>query len=187
MEYAALCASCHQPIIAEFALPSHHPLGVDPMKNCGVCHLYHAAEYRKLLPLPGTVNCYQSQCHPDLQAYFDTSEHNSSVMGMLSQRNVEVTCSACHSPHGADFGKLLTVDRYTVCLVCHTTQQGDPTHRRFAHAYGPPFEDKWHGGYLWCGSCHNFHGSPNPVMRLALGDDLCLKCHDAASLENTRR
>jgi hypothetical protein len=24
-------------------------------------------------------------------------------------------------------------------------------------------------------------------MRLALGDDLCLKCHDAASLENTRR
>lgn len=186
-EYNTLCISCHPGIGADFQRTSHHPLGVEPMKNCGTCHLYHAADYRKLLPLPNTVNCYQSQCHPGLQAYFDTSEHNSGVMGMLAKKDLEVACSACHSPHGADYGRLLTVDRYTVCLVCHAKQTGDPAHGAFVHAYSPPNVDTWHGGYIWCGSCHNFHGSPNPAMRLALGDDLCLKCHNPQDLENLYR
>jgi predicted CXXCH cytochrome family protein len=186
-EYNSLCISCHPAIGADFQRISHHPLGRAPMANCGVCHLYHAADYRKLLPLANTVNCYQAQCHPALQAYFDTSAHNSTVMGMLAKRDVSVTCSACHSPHGADYGRLLTVDRYTVCLVCHATETGDPAHQVFAHAFGPPNADVWHGGFIWCGSCHNFHGSPNPAMRLALGDDLCLKCHNPTDLANKLR
>ncbi len=186
-EYNTLCISCHPAIGSDFNRLSHHPLGREPMKNCGVCHLYHAADNKKLLPHQNTVNCYQANCHPGLQAYFDTSEHNSTVMGMLAKKDLEVTCSACHSPHGADFGKLLTVDRYVVCLVCHAKETGDPAHQVFAHAFGPPFADSWHGGYIWCGSCHNFHGSPNPAMRLALGDDLCLKCHNADTLTSTFR
>ncbi|MFH1736980.1 MAG: cytochrome c3 family protein [Actinomycetota bacterium] len=185
-EYNTLCFSCHPPIQADFNRASHHPLGRAPMDNCGVCHLYHGADYRKLLPLQNTINCYQPQCHPGLQAYFDTSEHNSTVMAMLANKQLEVTCSACHSPHGADYTMLLTIDRYTICLLCHTTQAGDAAHP-FVHVYGPPYVDRWRGGYIWCGSCHDFHGSPNPAMRRAIGDDLCLKCHDPADLENTFR
>lgn len=187
MEYNTLCESCHPNIGVDFQRYSHHPLGREPMVNCGACHLYHSADWPRLLPLENTVNCYQSQCHPGLQAYFDTSEHNSTVMGMLAKQNLAVTCMACHSPHGANYGKLLTVDRYTVCLVCHADKTGNPSHGTFAHPYNPPFIDVWHGDYLWCGSCHNFHGSPYPAMRLALGDDLCLKCHNPKDLENTFR
>lgn len=185
MEYNTMCESCHPSIGADFQRLSHHPLGVEPMKNCGVCHLYHSADWPKLLPLANTVNCYQSQCHPGLQAYFDTSEHNSSVMGMLAKKSLAVTCSACHSPHGANYTVLLTVDRYAVCLVCHADMMGNPAHGTFAHPFNPPYMDNWHGQYLWCGSCHNFHGSAYPAMRLALGDDLCLKCHNPSDLENT--
>ncbi len=186
-EYNTLCESCHPNIGVDFQRVSHHPLGSDVMKTCGTCHLYHAADFRKLLPQANTVNCYQSQCHPGLQAYFDTSEHNSTVMGMLSKQDTEVTCSACHSPHGGNYQRLLTVDRYTVCLVCHADLAGNPSHGNFAHIWSPPYLDRWHGDFMWCGSCHNFHGSPNPAMRLALGDDLCLKCHEPKQLEKINR
>lgn len=183
--FNSLCESCHPAIGVDFTRVAHHPLGSEVMPNCGKCHLYHAADYPKLLPLSNTVNCYQANCHPGLQEQFDVSEHNSSVMGMLSMKNFAVNCSACHSPHGSDFSRMLTQSKYTVCLICHAEQAGHTGF--FAHAANPPTLDPWHGDYMWCGSCHAFHGSPFPQMRSAQGDDLCLKCHSSSELENTDR
>ncbi len=186
-DYNDLCQGCHEAVKAEFSSASHHPLGSAPMETCGRCHLYHTADYAKLLPMEGTVNCYESECHPELKEVFDSSEHNSNVMDLLAGQSFAVNCSACHSPHGSDYSKMLTQSRYSVCSICHDFPGEVGEHPVFTHVYSPPYEDPWHGGYMWCGSCHAFHGSPYPTMRLASGDDLCLQCHDARQLENTFR
>ena len=186
-EYNSMCKGCHPIVEGEFGKPNHHPLGRAPIENCGKCHLYHSADYAKLLPLPGTVNCYQAPCHPGLRETFEASEHNSSVMAMLAQRNFAVNCSACHSPHGSDYTRMLTKSKYTVCQTCHTFAGTIGEHTVFTHVNQPPAPDRWHGDYMWCGSCHAFHGSPFPNMRLAWGDDLCIKCHNTEQMENVNR
>lgn len=182
--YNTLCSSCHPNIGIDFTRASHHPLGQARMETCGKCHKWHSADYRRLLPTGGTLNCYAAECHPGLQQLFDASEHNSGVMGMLAGANVEVACSGCHDPHGTDNIAMLNIDALALCQSCHvfggTTAEG---HAVFVHANGPPYVDRWHGGYMWCGSCHAFHGSPYPYMKLAIGDDLCLKCHTTQQLE----
>lgn len=186
--YNTLCSSCHPAVGADFQRTSHHPLGRAPMETCGKCHKYHTGDYQRLLVTGGTLNCYASECHPGLQELFDASEHNNTIMGMFINQDIEVACSGCHDPHGSDEGDLLTVSKYSICQRCHTfagtTAEG---HAIFTHVNGPPYLDPWHGGYMWCGSCHAFHGSPYPYMKLATGDDLCLKCHTTEELEGVSR
>jgi DmsE family decaheme c-type cytochrome len=140
-ELAGMCEKCHQEVMAEFALPSHHPI---PEKRvfCTDCHAQHGTINEKQLK-KDTVKQTCTQCHAEKEGPF-IFEHAD---------NME-DCRICHSAHGSPNNNLLTVPMPFLCLQCHTG------HRTSTAASTRETKGAF---YTRCTDCHSqIHGSDLP-------------------------
>ena len=137
--------------------------------NCLTCHSIHASDPRSahLVAKPQLALC--SSCHTQT-----ASMGNKPYSHRLDRGGM--TCSSCHDPHGrrgkgerslALSGQLRTTRAGEApCVSCHTEKKG-------------PFVFS-HGGVetAECTTCHEAHGSSNPMMlRRATIRQVCIECH----------
>ena len=100
------CAECHADSVAQFQLPSHHPVREKKM-SCSSCHDVHAATEFMLATRRRTNDlCYQ--CHQAKEGPF-----------IFEHPPVVEDCSTCHVPHGSPANNLLTANEPVLCLQCH--------------------------------------------------------------------
>lgn len=81
--------------------------------------------------------------------------------GMLTRKD----CSMCHDEGGRSYA-IATSDA-NLCFKCHERWPA----RKFVH--GPVAIGS-------CTVCHDPHGQTNPAFLLAVGEELCFRCHTAA-------
>jgi predicted CXXCH cytochrome family protein len=133
-----LCSGCHANIVAQFALPNHHPVPEGAMK-CTDCHSPHGTGNRAMLRETNWETCVR--CHVEKRGPWVFEHASVAVEG----------CVACHTPHGS-INKLLLVRREErfLCLSCHveTTAVNVPHGRMSFQTSGA------------CTRCHTMiHGS----------------------------
>lgn len=132
-----MCFGCHQEQMAQFSLPSRHPVKEGRI-FCTDCHDPHgttsAMMYRN-----ETLKATCTQCHAERGGPF-VYEHAG---------NTE-DCSTCHSPHGSPNNNLLVMRSPFLCLQCHGG------HRTAAFSASTDT-------YTRCSDCHSsIHGSDVP-------------------------
>ncbi|MCB1032933.1 MAG: DmsE family decaheme c-type cytochrome [Acidobacteria bacterium] len=100
------CRTCHGEVMAEFELPSHHPLPEGKM-DCASCHDVHNAREAHLRTAQ-RLNDLCFDCHASIEGPF-----------IFEHEPVQEDCRTCHLPHGAVADNLLTANEPTLCLQCH--------------------------------------------------------------------
>lgn len=100
------CRTCHGEVLAEFELPSHHPLKEGKM-DCASCHDVHNAQEAQLKTAQ-RLNDLCFECHQSVEGPF-----------IFEHEPVQEDCRSCHLPHGAVADNLLTANEPTLCLQCH--------------------------------------------------------------------
>lgn len=135
-----MCTNCHQDVIAEFSLPSHHPLKEQKV-FCTDCHDPHGIPTEKSLR-KNTVKETCTHCHAEKEGPF-VFEH---------AENTE-DCRTCHTPHGSVNNYLLNVRVPFLCLQCHEGHRTGTT---------ATLESKG-AFYTNCTDCHSrIHGTDIP-------------------------
>lgn len=136
----ALCATCHQDVLARFNMRSHHPVKEGAM-SCTSCHDQHGSKQTSLTSK--TAEC--TQCHQAVRG-----PH------MFEHAPVAEDCATCHNPHGSQNPKMLKLAQPMLCLQCHSVagnrhgQTGGGTNGQVISATA----------LRNCSSCHNaVHGS----------------------------
>ncbi len=100
------CQTCHRDVIAQFQLPSHHPVREGKM-DCASCHDVHSAKERMLVSdLRPNDTCFR--CHQHVEGPF-----------IFEHAPVQDDCRNCHTPHGSVANNLLTANQPALCLQCH--------------------------------------------------------------------
>lgn len=100
------CQNCHRDVLAQFQLPSHHPVREGKM-DCTSCHDAHSAKERMLVnDLRPNDTC--THCHQHVEGPF-----------IFEHAPVQEDCRNCHMPHGSVANNLLTANEPTLCLQCH--------------------------------------------------------------------
>lgn len=139
-ETTALCATCHQDVIARFSMNSHHPVKEGGV-NCTGCHDPHASSQAMM----GNKTDRCTSCHQAVQGphVFD---HPPAVED----------CTICHDPHGSPIRRLLQASQPMQCLQCHT-----PPSNRHGQTGDRDTTSRISGALLRdCAGCHNaIHGS----------------------------
>lgn len=106
MDPEASCRNCHADSVAQFQLPSHHPVREGKM-SCASCHDVHAATQgmlkTRMRPNDLCFTCHQAQEGPFI----------------FEHEPVQEDCSTCHRPHGAVANNLLVANEPVLCLQCH--------------------------------------------------------------------
>ena len=100
----ALCATCHQDVLAKFSMTSHHPVK-EGGATCTGCHDPHASKQATL----GAVTAQCTSCHQAVRG-----PH------VFEHAPVVEACTTCHDPHGAPNKRLLSVAQPMQCLQCHS-------------------------------------------------------------------
>ena len=161
------CADCHSEVMAQFQLPSHHPVP-EQMMDCYDCHDPHAATERMLKTNHMRTNDLCYTCHQSQEGPF-----------IFEHEPVQEDCNLCHQPHGAVANNLLTANEPMLCLQCHEFHF-------HAGLYSPEEHEVEVGGYerenpfgvdgmnrsftTKCSTCHSqIHGSDLPAQSLAGG------------------
>ncbi|MDZ4254678.1 MAG: cytochrome c3 family protein [Sulfuritalea sp.] len=141
----ALCATCHQDVLAKFSMTSHHPVK-EGGATCTGCHDPHASKQATL----GAATAQCTSCHQ-------------AVRGPHAFEHAPVVedCKNCHDPHGAPNKRLLTVAQPMQCLQCHAipgNRHGAPVGAGNAAVSNT---SRISGSVLRdCASCHGtIHGS----------------------------
>ncbi|MGQ0762098.1 MAG: DmsE family decaheme c-type cytochrome [Acidobacteriota bacterium] len=172
-EVSATCQMCHSQM-NEHAMwrgSKHESAGL----SCISCHSSHATR-----PAfnPGTVfanvttetkllkgrteaeTCYQ--CHGDMRkAQFQRSTH----LFRNEDREMRVSCSSCHEPHGSIGPKMMRTGSVNeTCYTCHAEKRGP-----FLWEHSPTREN--------CATCHKPHGSNNTNLLVSRAPMLCQQCH----------
>ena len=137
--------------------------------NCLSCHSIHNADSSAphLVAKPQLQLC--GTCHSQSASFRTNAYAHQLGRGVME-------CSSCHEPHGrgSEQGRALTMTGHlrktqtgeSACVNCHTEKRG-------------PYVFS-HGGYAAadCTTCHDPHGSPNPMqLRRATVMQLCIECH----------
>ena len=100
------CRSCHADVLAQFELPSHHPVREGKM-DCAGCHDVHSANERLLISdLRPNDTCFE--CHQNIEGPY-----------IFEHEPVQEDCRTCHLPHGSVANTLLTMNQPALCLQCH--------------------------------------------------------------------
>ena len=143
------CFQCHLELRSRFALPSHHPIGVDSLGGrevtCSECHPSHKGPaIPEATTLLYGVNQGCIKCHPAQRGPY-AFEHEAMREG----------CVSCHQPHGSVNAKLLTERNGNLCLKCHIdARTSDITVGGLPHQY------LMERGTCWTAGCHEaVHGS----------------------------
>ena len=100
----ALCATCHQDVLAKFSMVSHHPVK-EGGATCTGCHDPHASKQATL----GAATAQCTSCHQAVRGPY-AFEHPPAAED----------CKNCHDPHGSPNKRLLTVAQPMQCLQCHS-------------------------------------------------------------------
>ena len=162
---ASACGDCHSDVIAQFQLPSHHPVP-EKMMGCYDCHDPHAATEGMLKTDHMRKNDLCYTCHQSQEGPF-----------IFEHEPVQEDCSLCHQPHGAVANNLLTANEPMLCLQCHEfhfhaglyspeEHEVEVGGREFANPYGV---DGMNRSFTTkCSTCHSqIHGSDLPAQTLA--------------------
>ena len=159
-EANATCLSCHSRDQHTFAWQGGEHDRKD--MSCLSCHSVHHAKSPERLLANFTVEETCLQCHKEQRkALFQRSTH----LFRTELRNMKVSCSSCHNPHGGEAEKMLrehTVNN--LCYTCHAEKRGP-----FLWDHPPVRED--------CMNCHSPHGANNPKLLKARVHLLCQQCH----------
>ena len=133
---------------------------------CTDCHQIHPGDEpgpQEASLLQGPVNELCVDCHQMVARTFDRPfGHNLDRGG--------VDCVSCHDPHAGPGERSLRLDHSGEgpCVTCHPGKRGPFV---FPHVSGIV------GG---CTTCHEPHGSSNPVALVrATVSQLCLECHSS--------
>lgn len=100
------CQTCHGDVLAQFQLPSHHPVREGKM-DCASCHDVHSAKERMLIT-DLRINDSCTRCHQHVEGPF-----------IFEHAPVQEDCRNCHVPHGSVVNNLLTANQPALCLQCH--------------------------------------------------------------------
>lgn len=100
------CRSCHARELAQFQLPSHHPVREGKL-TCASCHDVHSRNEAQLRTRQ-RVNDLCANCHQGKEGPF-----------VYEHQPVQEDCRLCHVPHGSVANKLLTANEPMLCLQCH--------------------------------------------------------------------
>ena len=100
----ALCATCHQDVLAKFSMTSHHPVK-EGGATCTGCHDPHASKLATL----GAATAQCTSCHQAVRGPH-VFEHPPAAED----------CKNCHDPHGSPNKRLLSVAQPMQCLQCHS-------------------------------------------------------------------
>jgi len=111
-ETANMCFKCHKAQMAQFSMPSRHPVK-EGRVYCTDCHNPHGSTSPTMFRKE-TVKATCAQCHAEKTAP-NVFEH---------AENAE-DCTNCHSPHGAPNDKLLKVRVPFLCMQCHIGHTGN--------------------------------------------------------------
>lgn len=157
-EPQAACNTCHATEVAQFRMPSHHPVR-EGLMECSDCHDPHAATESQL-KTPQRLNDLCFECHPAKEGPF-----------IFEHEPVIEDCSICHTPHGSVVDNLLVANEPMLCLQCHEFH----FHTGYEAADGPvdvggtEYENPWGGpGFnraftTKCTECHSqIHGTDLP-------------------------
>ncbi len=154
-ETNAMCLTCHSNgERVHWDGGAHEARGV----SCADCHGVHKAqEHRKLLTKKTEAEtCFA--CHQDVRTDLRKANHHPVLEG-------KVTCSDCHSPHGAPGKKLLKGGHVNeTCYKCHAEKRGP-----FLFEHRPVMED--------CMACHKPHGSTHGKLLQSKQPFMCQSCH----------
>ncbi|MDP2366651.1 cytochrome c3 family protein [Rhodoferax sp.] len=140
----ALCATCHQDVLAKFSMTSHHPVK-EGGATCTGCHDPHASKLATLGAATATcTSCHQAVRGPHAFEHPPVAED----------------CKNCHDPHGSPNKRLLTVAQPMQCLQCHA-----PPGNRHGQGGSASTTTRISGALLRdCASCHSaIHGSANDM------------------------
>ncbi len=111
-----LCGRCHQEVLAQFDMPTHHPLGT-AAEGCANCHDPHGTGVQRTHNLAATGGVC-ADCHRDKVGPF-VFPHDVSILD---------GCKACHVMHGSPNRHLLNTTRQiTLCFQCHASPGGPHT------------------------------------------------------------
>ncbi len=155
-----LCNSCHRTTRVELGKFSlHKPFA---RGRCGDCHQLHRSGVRKgYLVDDFTSGALCGRCHEQVGEGGDRFvEHDPVVKGQ---------CRLCHSPHAADYDKVLKQSEDVLCYSCHQKTAGSV--REFSSRHEPLARGR-------CTSCHAAHGSPYDKILKKNQPVLCLACHE---------
>lgn len=154
----ASCDSCHAAQVAQFHLPSRHPVK-EGLMGCDSCHDPHAATESQLKTKQRTNDlCFE--CHPAKEGPF-----------IFEHEPVVEDCMMCHSPHGSVADNLLVANEPMVCLQCHELHfhTGYEAADDEVDVGGTEYESPWGGdgftrGFTTkCTECHSqIHGTDLP-------------------------
>ena len=161
------CADCHAEVLAQFQLPSHHPVP-EKMMDCSDCHDPHAATERMLKTNHMRPNDLCYTCHQSQEGPF-----------IFEHEPVQEDCNLCHQPHGAVANNLLTANEPMLCLQCHEfhfhaglyspeEHEVEVGGREFENPFGV---DGMNRSFTTkCSTCHSqIHGTDLPSQSLASG------------------
>lgn len=142
----ALCATCHQDVLAKFSMTSHHPVK-EGGATCTGCHDPHASKQATL----GAATAQCTSCHQAIRGPH-AFEHPP----------VAEDCKNCHDPHGSPNKRLLTVAQPMQCLQCHAlpNRRHGATGQNTAVAAAVRAEVVSGAALRDCAACHGaIHGS----------------------------
>jgi len=105
-EMLTMCTGCHEQRLADFSLPSHHPVTEGKMV-CTDCHDPHGTNAERLLKRT-TLKETCTNCHGQMAGPF-AFEH----------ADLGENCLICHAAHGSVNNNLLNASEPFLCLQCH--------------------------------------------------------------------
>ena len=154
---SSLCLDCHRGTDHDGTTGAHGSVDV----HCDSCHRVHpdSPSHGRLLVDDAAALC--ASCHPGQAASFERPFGHRLGRGGLE-------CISCHNPHGAPGKRSLVEGRGGdgPCVSCHAEKRGPFV---FTHVGGTTGD---------CTTCHEHHGSANPMqLTRSRVDQLCFECH----------
>lgn len=170
------CATCHEDLALSFKKNDHQKLetarGRPPGQACESCH-GPGSEHVDTLEI-STIRSFKSLAPQASQgACLDCHAKEGTHANRLFDTHTRraVTCTQCHSIHGAsESTHLLARPTHELCGSCHATERA---------AFERPFSHRLRQGAMTCVDCHAPHGSPLSVQTRSshVNQATCVSCH----------
>jgi DmsE family decaheme c-type cytochrome len=185
-----ICANCHEQAHKSTQFTAHGARNDSDGTSCQACHgnaSEHAKDPQKVKPVSALTSTTSTGAEKSAVCLTcHASNRNMAFWQAGQHRKADVSCSNCHSIHGAGSAsnpKMLKVQdvasapytttarnlAYKTCVACHRDTRGEimkPSHHPIVE------------GKVACHDCHDPHGALTPVMLKAESyQDLCISCH----------